>query len=296
MTKVPLLFAFVAGTVASANPCGFAILPAFFLSYLRAPDTAVADSRHRVVEALLVGAAMTAAFVLVFGLVGAGMAAGATVLMAAMPWATLVVGALLMALGIFALGGRPISVRLPDPLSGKGGYRGPFFFGAAYAVASLSCTAPVFLSVVGASLGRSGALLRGGMFLAYALGMGTILTGLALGAALARGGINAALRKLVPHVSRVSSVFLLASGAYLIYYWTFFLLPGSERRTAGKGPIDFMNGLAAQLQAWLHFGAGAWLGPLLLAVIVTLVGFLSLRRLRSRASAAEPAEIESKRP
>lgn len=296
MSRAPLLFAFAAGTVASANPCGFAILPAFFLSHLHAPDTAGADSRHRVIQALLAGAAMTAAFALVFGSVGAGLAAGAMVFMEAMPWATLVVGALLMALGIFALSGRPISVRLPDPLAGRGGYRGPFLFGAAYAIASLSCTAPVFLSVVGASVGGPGLLVRGGMFLAYALGMGTMLTGLALGATLARGGMQAALRKLAPYVSRVSGAFLFASGAYLVYYWTFFLLPGSARRAAGKGPIEFMNGLAARLQAWLHFGEGAWLGPMLLAVIVAVVGLLILRGVRTRTSATEPAEIESKRP
>lgn len=293
MSRAPLLFAFAAGTVASANPCGFAVLPAFFLSYLRSQEKAEGDPRHRVIQALLAGAAMTAAFALVFGSVGAGMAAGAMVFMAAMPWATLVVGALLMALGIFALTGRPISVRLPDRLARKG-YRGPFLFGAAYAIASLSCTAPVFLSVVGASLGGSGVLVRGGMFLAYALGMGTMLTGLALGAALARGGMHAALRKLAPYVSRVSGGFLFASGAYLIYYWTFFLLPGSARRTAGRGPIEFMNGLAARLQAWLHFGKGAWLGPALLALIVAVIGVLILRGLRTRASATEPAEIESK--
>lgn len=295
MSKTPILFAFAAGTVASANPCGFAILPAFFLSYLRLPQDAEVAPRHRVIQALMAGAVMTAAFALVFGSVGAGLAAGATVFMAAMPWATLVVGALLMALGIFALSGRPISVRLPDPLARKG-YRGPFLFGAAYAIASLSCTAPVFLSVVGASLGGPGLLVRGGMFLAYALGMGTMLTGLALGATLARGGMHAALRKLAPYVSRVSGGFLLASGAYLIYYWTFFLLPGSVRRTAGKGPIEFMNDVAARLQAWLHFGTGAWLGPAMLVVIVVVIALLILRGVRTRASATESAEIESKRP
>lgn len=290
MSKTPLLFAFAAGTVASANPCGFAILPAFFLSYLRLGEET--NPRHRVVQALLAGAAMTAAFALVFGSVGAGMAAGAMVFMAAMPWATLVVGALLMALGIFALSGRHISVRLPDPLARKG-YRGPFLFGAAYAIASLSCTAPVFLSVVGASLGGPGLLVRGGMFLAYALGMGTMLTGLALGATLARGGMQAALRKLAPYVSRVSGGFLLASGAYLIYYWTFFMLPGSARRTAGKGPIEFMNGLASRMQEWLHFGEGAWLGPVLLVVIVAAIALLILHGVRKRG-AATAAEIESK--
>lgn len=289
MTEAPLVFAFVAGTVASANPCGFAILPAFFVTFAASPHASRAEPWRKVAQALATGGAMTLAFAVVFGGVGAAMAAGASALMPAMPWATIVVGILLVALGVALLAGRHVYLPLPDPLvRARGGYQGPFFFGIGYAVASLSCTVPVFLSVVGASLAGGGPLVRAGMFLAYALGMGTVLTALALGAALARGGLHGAIRRVVPHVSRASGAFLLAAGAYLVYYWAFFLLPGSERRTAGKGPIEALGGLAARLQTWLALD-GAWVGPVLLGVVATLAALTLWRAARARA---EPGERE----
>lgn len=296
MRLAPLVFAFVAGTVASANPCGFALLPAAFLSYTASGEGSGGGAAGRIAQALLSGAAMTLAFALVFGLVGAGLAAGLGVLMPAMPWATIVVGSILAVLGVFVLSGRHISLPLPSPLSAAGsGYRGPFLFGVGYAVASLSCTLPVFLSVVGASAGGISFVVRSGMFVAYAVGMGTILTSLALGAALARGGLHRILRRAVRHISRVSGLFLLAAGLYLIYYWAFFLLPGSERRTAGKGPIEALNHLAERLQNWFAFGSGAWVASVLLAFIVIVAALAAWWILRMHGGATRGAGHQAPR-
>ncbi|MBI2238138.1 MAG: cytochrome c biogenesis protein CcdA [Actinobacteria bacterium] len=289
-------FAFVAGTVASANPCGFALLPAFFLSYTASGEASQTDARRRVAQALATGGTMTLAFAIVFGVVGAGLTAGASVLMPAMPWATIAVGAALAAIGVAVLAGRHVYIRLPDPLARRpGGYRAPFLFGVGYAVASLSCTLPVFLSVVGASLGGAALLSGSAMFLAYAVGMGTVLTALTIAAVLARGGIHRALREFVPYASRVGGLFLLAAGLYLIYYWTFFLLPGSERRTAGKGPIEALSRLAERLQTWFASGGGVWFARVLLGLILLLAALVvwwGVRRRRDAVSASDQGSPE----
>lgn len=288
-------FAFVAGTVASANPCGFAMLPAFFLAYTASGEASRTDARRRLAQALVAGGTMTLAFALVFGVVGAGLAAGISVLMQAMPWATIAVGVASAAIGIALLAGRHVSIRLPDPLARQaGGYRAPFLFGVGYAVASLSCTLPVFLSVVGASLGGAAALARSTMFVAYAVGMGTVLTSIAIAAALARGGIHRALRKFLPYASRVSGLFLMAAGLYLIYYWTFYLVPGSERRTTGKGPIEALNRLTGSLQSWFAAGGGVWVTRALLGLILVLgvlVVWWSVRRWRGDFSAGDQGSL-----
>lgn len=278
-----LVFAFIAGTVASANPCGFALLPAFFLSYAASPEAPRTDPWRRLLQALLAGAAMTLAFALVFGGVGAAVGAGANALLPAIPWATIIVGAAFLFAGGAALTGRHLSIRLPDPVGkARAGYPGPFLFGVGYGVASLSCTLPVFLAVVGTSAAGIGPFGRAAVFLAYAAGMGTVLTALALGTALARGGVHRALRRLARHTPRISGGFLLVAGLYLIYYWTFFLLPGGERRTAGKGPIDVLTNLSSRLQNW--FAAGGWVwGARVLVGLVVLFALLGLwRQARSR--------------
>jgi cytochrome c-type biogenesis protein len=58
-------------------------------------------------------------------------------------------------------------------------------------------------------------------FIAYSLGMGTILVAVTVGAALFRGTVARWLRATIPYVHRMSALFLLGAGAYLIYYWVF---------------------------------------------------------------------------
>jgi cytochrome c biogenesis protein CcdA len=97
-----------------------------------------------------------------------------------------------------------------------------FLFGIAYAVGSLSCTLPVFLVVVGSALATQGFIASLGQFLAYALGMGLVLIAVTVGAAMFRGTVARWLRSAIPYVHRMSALFLLGAGAYLIYYWVFY--------------------------------------------------------------------------
>ena len=54
---------------------------------------------------------------------------------------------------------------------------------------SLSCTLPIFLVVVGSSLGSQGLLTSFVQFIGYGLGMGTILIAVTIGAALFQGAV-----------------------------------------------------------------------------------------------------------
>ena len=53
-------------------------------------------------------------------------------------------------------------------------------YGASYATVSLSCTLPVFLAAVATTFEDASFLSGMAVFVAYALGMGTVLTGLAV--------------------------------------------------------------------------------------------------------------------
>ena len=91
-------------------------------------------------------------------------------------------------------------------------------FGVAYAVSSLGCTLPIFLVVVGSSL-ASGFLQGLLQFLNYALGMGVMVSLVAVGMALLREAALRPLRRLLPYVERLAALFLILAGAYLIAYW-----------------------------------------------------------------------------
>src|SRR5437870_1149521 len=102
--KAPLGYAFVAGMVASVNPCGFVLLPAY-LGYYLADDRGAPGGRGRAGRALVVSATVTASFALLFGFAGilAGLAASA--LTSSLPWIGTAVGVgLILLAGVLASG------------------------------------------------------------------------------------------------------------------------------------------------------------------------------------------------
>jgi hypothetical protein len=56
-------------------------------------------------------------------------------------------------------------------------------------------------------------------FFSYSLGMGAVLTALALSIAVLHGGLATYLRRIVPYMGRIAGALLLISGSYQIYYW-----------------------------------------------------------------------------
>ena len=75
----PLGFAFVAGMVSTVNPCGFAMLPAYLGLYLGSNEVG-RDQTHalqRIARAVKVGGVVTVGFILLFGVTGIVIGAGA---------------------------------------------------------------------------------------------------------------------------------------------------------------------------------------------------------------------------
>ena len=93
--------------------------------------------------------AVSLGFLVVFSALGIPINAGITSIYEWMPWLTIVIGALLIALGIAMLAGWKPVVALPR--LDRGGrsrrFRSMVLFGVSYAIASLGCTLPVFLDV-----------------------------------------------------------------------------------------------------------------------------------------------------
>jgi cytochrome c biogenesis protein CcdA len=97
--------------------------------------------------------------------------------------------------------------------------RGYFFFGLSYGTASLSCTLPIFLSVVGTSFAVSSIATSFGQYILYSLGMGLVILSLTLGMALFKGAMVGALRKALPYIQPVGTWMMIVAGAYIVFYW-----------------------------------------------------------------------------
>lgn len=224
---LPFGYSFGAGMVSTVNPCGFSMLPAYLSLYLGVRHDGNA-SRHFIFrggKALLIGTVVTLGFMILFSFFGAILWAGGYFLMKYLPWLGLFVGAALAGLGLFLLAGKSIHTALPARLANligtpeSQGFKTYFLFGIAYGMASLGCTLPVFMVVVGSAMKSQGFTEGIFQFLSYSLGMGAVLTALALSMAVFHGGLATYLRRVVPYMGRIAGALLLVSGSYQIYYW-----------------------------------------------------------------------------
>ncbi|MFQ5483948.1 MAG: cytochrome c biogenesis CcdA family protein [Desulfobacterales bacterium] len=224
---LPFGYSFGAGMVSTVNPCGFSLLPAYLSLYLggRDDDPASIHLLRKGGKALLIGIAVTLGFTILFSFVGVIIWGGGYILMQYLPWLGLFVGTVLTCLGIFLLAGKSMYTSLPGRLANlignpeSQGFRTYFLFGIGYGMASLGCTLPVFLVVIGSAIKSQGFANGIFQFISYSLGMGSVLTILALSFALFKGGLTAYIHRLLPYMGRVAGALILISGSYQIHYW-----------------------------------------------------------------------------
>lgn len=218
MISAPVALAFTAGMVATFNPCGFSLLPAYLGAFV-AGDATELRADQRVMRAVGVAAAVSLGFVVVFATAGLVIDQLTIPTRQRLPWVTIIIGAALVLAGIaMVLGWKPsIAVRGPDLASGRRGIAAMTAYGATFAIASLSCTIGPFLAVTGVALTQS-TTLGIATHVAYALGMGTIILAISVFAALAHTTLIQAMRKLTRVMTRLGGALMIAAGGYAIWY------------------------------------------------------------------------------
>ncbi|ORJ56919.1 cytochrome c biogenesis CcdA family protein [Mycobacterium simiae] len=281
--------AFAAGLVAALNPCGFAMLPAYLLLVVGDQDGERSHSPAGVGRALAATAGMALGFLTVFGLFGVLTVSAATTVQRYVPYATVVIGIVLAALGIWLLSGRELTALTPRPLGPRWAptAQGPrmlgmYGYGISYAIASLSCTVGPFLAVTGAGL-RSGSVVTGvSIYLAYVAGLTLIVGVLAIAAATASSALADRLRRVLPFVNRIGGALLVLVGLYVGYYGLYEV----RLLSATGDPRDAVVAAAGRLQGvlagWVHqHGMWPWI-----AALVTLLAAAALLRARHRRALA----------
>ena len=223
---IKLGFAYAVGAASAVNPCGFAMLPAYLGLYVSGGNQ---DQRPFVLvaRAVMVGLSVSAGFVVLFGLVGLILGFGSqAIVVAALPYVGLAIGALLIGAGAFMAGGGKIYTSLAQRAASRIGdpsqmnLPGYVLFGISYGLASLSCTLPLFLAVLGVGTGLSSGWLETlGQFVLYAAGMGSVIMALTLGMALARSVMMRWMRAVLPYVGVVGAWLMVVAGVYIMFYW-----------------------------------------------------------------------------
>ncbi|MCH7788143.1 MAG: cytochrome c biogenesis protein CcdA [Acidobacteria bacterium] len=275
MIDIELAYPFSLGLVAAFNPCGFAMLPTY-LAYFISDDTADGDGVNSTLRGLTVGLIITASFVLVFGLIGIVtrniITTGA--IEQRLPWVTLGTGILLLPLGVAMLAG--YEPRLNLPRLDKGGRSrnlgSVFVFGISFAIVSFGCTAPLFLSAITTSFTDQGFVEGVGQFLAYALGMGSVVLFLTLSISMARDSVARKMRSVLPYINRISGGMLMFAGVYLLAYGWYeiqvFRDPVGVTINPAQARLDEFQ---AHLSAWVTDVSATHIG---LVLVLTIVGMV----------------------
>jgi cytochrome c-type biogenesis protein len=285
MIEAPLGLAFAAGLVATINPCGFAMLPAY-LSFFLGLEENDEDRRAGIGETLRVGGVVSLGFLVVFGVTGLAINAGARAIIDWIPFLALAVGVAMVALGVAMWRGYQLSVGFLKVQGGTAGRdnKSVFSFGVSYAVASLSCTLPVFLSVVVGSISSSNFVSGFLTYIAYGAGMSALLMGVTLAVAFAKQGIVGRLRSMLRHVQRVSAGFLVIAGVYITWFWIDDLSSDAGDQGQAAGVVD---GWSASLTNWVQNNS-APIGLLLVGGVAIAALSTVLKRFEPTAPVGTP--------
>lgn len=271
MIDAPLALAFGAGMLATVNPCGFAMLPAY-LGYFLGTDAHDKDVQASIGRSLGVGLSVSAGFLVVFSVVGLAIYHLSASFDRWTPWATMVIGAVLVVLGIAMLRGFEPVVSLPK--LERGGRertgRSMFVFGVSYAIASISCALPLFTGAVAGTFRRENLLSSLAVVVAYALGMTLVLLALTVTMGMARQSLVRWLRRALPYVTRVSGALLVVAGAYLAHYGWYERLV-REGRAGDSAAVDTVTGWSDSVARWVLDDVGATRLGLLLAIALVAV-------------------------
>ena len=178
-----------------------------------------------ILRGLVVGGSVSAGFILLFGIVGGAVGLSASFISDPLPWLGLIIGAALVGAGAWMVAGGKlytgIAARAADRLGNPNtvSVRSFFTFGVSYGTASLSCTLPIFIAVVGIGSATSSLLQVVGNFLLYAIGMGLVIMVMTLGMAIFKGAMVRLMRRALPYIQPIASAFMVIAGAYIVFYW-----------------------------------------------------------------------------
>jgi len=278
----PLFFAFAAGMVATVNPCGFAMLPAYVSMFLGRDDGDEAPAGAA--TGLRVGISVTLGVLVVFSVVGFLLSFGLRQLLDFVPWAAIVIGALLFALGVAVLRGYHLTARVISVKNKKGkSFLAMTGFGVAFGTASISCTLPIFLAVVGLSTRSPNVISGWSVFVAYAAGMGVVLTAIAVALATSREVIVKRMRGILPYIERIGGWLLVVSGLFIMYYWGVLLSIDPGQESLLYRPISFVGGVSAWFTNRIGGDAEFW-AIWFVAVIaaISVTQFVRSRRRRAK--------------
>ncbi len=276
---------FIRGLVAAVNPCGFILLPTYLMYFLGMQGSAPGTQRATIRRALLVSAALSAGFLLVFFIAGLISYNFTSWINENSKYATGGIGVALVVLGGAMLFGYKLPFTTPQIRGGGKDrtIRSMFIFGVAYAVASIGCTIGLFIATVFSTTSREGVVQGVGNVVAYGAGMALLVSALTVALSFANTSLLKFLRGGMQYVDRIAAAFVVLSGLYLLWYFYWV-----DLREEGDPITDWAFERQADATTFLNDN---WqtVGITLAAVVVIATAYVLLRKDEPES---EPALVD----
>jgi len=208
--------AFTAGLLGFLSPCSLPMLPSYVAYYLNLEVET--STEWRLLRALIFAFATTAGFLTVFTAVGLLPSLSIQLLPISESVLTPIIGLGLLCVGFFTAIGNVFD-RIPQLSISPPTASGPvsfYVYGLAYALASLSCSLPVFLLVVLQSVAARSPLDTLLLFIVYGVGAGTLMVPITVATSLSKDYLYRRLIMIMPYMKKLNVAVLILTGAYMI--------------------------------------------------------------------------------
>ena len=212
-------FSFLQGVLAFLAPCAVALLPGYIVAFISRNSHGGPAVSTRLYRGMKLAMLSILGILLVYALAGALIIVASQVLKDYMKWITIGMGTVLIVLGILMVMGKNVSftLHLNNPTHKRESVEA-FVFGIAYAIGALGCLFPLFLVVATQAMAAPTMWRGASYFGAYFAGMSGMMIATILLSTFARDLLMKYLRKILPHMERVTGLLLILAGIYVIQY------------------------------------------------------------------------------
>ncbi len=311
MSDALLAYSFTLGMATTVNPCGLPLLPAYlsllsssYSSYNDSPSIAGSVQSDLSTQppltddlpsersgcptitsitplqtawrAIVTGFLVSIGFLAVFGTLGILLESGFTVFMKFVPWVMIPLAIVMVLFGIYTVSGRRLGISIPalswrNPTNSHISWSSMVLFGVSYALASLTCSLPIFIAgIIPFHANRSILELSGNMG-AFLLGMAALLIILSVATAMTQTSLVRVIKYASRYVERFAALILVVVGAYLVDYWINDLVSPTRTNT----PIRIVESWQSALATWIS-AHSSQLGMIALVVAIVVIALLAI--------------------
>ena len=214
-----IYFSFIQGVFAFFAPCAVALLPAYIVSFISRSNIQNQTKINLLLRGLKLAFFSILGILLIYAIASGFIVLAAELIKSYMKYVAISLGAILIVLAFLMFFGKEFSLNIHlNQKQYKSEIKEAFYFGLAYAIGALGCLFPLFLVVATQALSEPNTILGLSYIIAYFVGISLLMIITIMSSIFAKDFISRKINFILPYMQKISAVFLIVAGVYIIYY------------------------------------------------------------------------------